>query len=236
MSDSVLKPMQIDFSPEFAKAIRNYKNCENLSDTHIGLIAVFLRAINTPHYRCHIKFERMEVRPNYLVFTWRYDELATFDYRELTQIVFYAHQYSVRIGISALANGYFKISLAQREPFSLEAYKEKRSFHYHPSLEQALNSQYQTQWLQDQKKAYAENIKIEPNAFCIVGEEELGATDNIKSAIDCLDVLDVIEVKQAIFLPNNIFVVPTGNGNYEKFDTLEAAQAFVDQQKESEGA
>ena len=82
------------------------------------------------------------------------------------------------------------------------------------------------------------SITIEPNIFCLASSE-----DQVFYEEETLDIMligfrffEVLEFRQGIILPNNIFVVPTGCGNYEKFDTLEAAQAFVDQQKESEGA
>ena len=141
-------------SPDFVKTIREYDNCKNLTDLQIGLIAIFLRAINTPHYRCGINFKGIVARHNFVIFTWSYrGELSTFDYRDLTQIVFYAHQYSVRIGISAVANGYFKVSLCKAEPFDMDKQiMAARRPYYHPSLEQALESQHQTQFLQDQSK------------------------------------------------------------------------------------
>lgn len=143
--------MNHDFSPEFAEVMRGYVNCKNLTDTQVQLIAVFLRAINTPHYRCGINFKKIELRHNCVIFNWRHScELATFDYRELTQIVLFAHQYSIRIGLAAICNGIFKVSLSQAKPFDMDEQIVKGRQYYHPSLEQALKSQNQTQWLQDQ--------------------------------------------------------------------------------------
>lgn len=80
------------------------------------------------------------------------------------------------------------------------------------------------------------SITIEPNLFWVRDKEtkEFIEVDDIGLTIAFEEHYKIIEFRQGIILPNNIFVVPIDHG-YEKFDTLEAATSFVEQQKESEG-
>jgi hypothetical protein len=58
-------------------------------------------------------------------------ELATFDYNQLTRLVFMAHDKCIRVGVEALRNGIIRITIWQRQ-------REGTIDSRHPTLEQAL--------------------------------------------------------------------------------------------------
>lgn len=68
---------------------------------------------------------------HHIVFTLRHKSLATFDYDELTRLVFLCHDYAVRCSIDARANNMLELMFHQRER---EGGISKR----HPTIESAL--------------------------------------------------------------------------------------------------
>lgn len=68
---------------------------------------------------------------HHIAFTLRYKSLSTFDYDELTRLVFLCHDYALRCSISARANNMLELMFHRRER---EGGISKR----HPTIESAL--------------------------------------------------------------------------------------------------
>lgn len=60
-------------------------------------------------------------------------DLATYDYNDLTKLVFMAHEKCIRVGISPLSKGTLEIAIWKRQ-------REGGMSERHPTLEQAIES------------------------------------------------------------------------------------------------
>lgn len=68
------------------------------------------------------------------IVVWHNGELATYDLDLLTRLVYYAHEYSVRVAISAHGPRRIKLEFHPRKRDG------KRMFERHPSIDEAVNT------------------------------------------------------------------------------------------------
>lgn len=106
---------------------------DKLNDHNRRHIEMIAESWQTRVYNLPINWEKAEFTPNYTVITIR-SMMATFDFDQMTRLVILAHDYCVRVDVSARAPGYLQLIFHDRQRDGTKIYNR------HPTIEAAIEA------------------------------------------------------------------------------------------------
>jgi len=104
----------------------------DLNDFQRVCVEILVRSFRSGVYNLPVYWKTVVWSDKSVRFTLARVELSTFDFDRLTRLVLAAHEYRVRIAVTARAHGYLAITMSKREASG-------PMFVRHPPIEEAIS-------------------------------------------------------------------------------------------------
>lgn len=104
---------------------------DSLGDSNRRHIEIMVRAWQTGVYNLPINWRKAEFVSGASIFAIR-SSMATFDFNQMTRLVILAHDYCVRVEVSARTVRYLELMFHDRKPDGIEIWER------HPTIEAAI--------------------------------------------------------------------------------------------------